>query len=132
MFYRRLRGGNSRCTNVNEAKSIDVQIAKINDQIEKSKIKPDKRNRSSQIRRTNHRFRKPLYKIADISEMTLRVYVSETQLSKIKVEQVTVKIDTENEMKSYPEQFLGLPLQQNLHKNHSNERRTSESGVCRK
>jgi HlyD family secretion protein len=45
---------------------------------------------------------KPLYKIADISEMTLRVYVSETQLS-IKVgQQVTVKIDTENEMKSYP------------------------------
>jgi hypothetical protein len=39
------------------------------------------------------------------------------QLSKIKVgQQVTVKIDTENEMKSYPEQFLGLPLQQNLHK----------------
>jgi hypothetical protein len=65
--------------------------------------------------------------------MTLRVYVSETQLSKIKVgQQVTVKIDTENEMKSYPEQFLGLPLQQNLHQNHSNERRTSESGVCRK
>jgi HlyD family secretion protein len=32
--------------------------------------------------------------------MTLRVYVSETQLSKIKVgQQVTVKIDTENEMK---------------------------------
>jgi HlyD family secretion protein len=27
---------------VNEAKSIDVQIAKINDQIEKSKIPPDK------------------------------------------------------------------------------------------
>ena len=35
--------------------------------------------------------------------MTLRVYVSETQLSNIKVgQQVTVKIDTENEMKSYP------------------------------
>jgi HlyD family secretion protein len=33
--------------------------------------------------------------------MTLRVYVSETQLSKIG-QQVTVKIDTENEMKSYP------------------------------
>jgi HlyD family secretion protein len=30
-------------------------------------------------------------------------------LSKIKVgQQVTVKIDTENEMKSYPEQFLGF------------------------
>ncbi len=39
-------------------------------------------------------FGKPIYKIADISEMTLRVYVSETQLSSIKVGQnVTVKID---------------------------------------
>jgi HlyD family secretion protein len=53
--------------------------------------------------------------------MTLRVYVSETQLSKIKVgQQVTVKIDTENEMKSYPEQFLDC-LFSRIHKNHSNE-----------
>jgi HlyD family secretion protein len=65
--------------------------------------------------------------------MTLRVYVSETQLSKIKVgQQVTVKIDTENEMKSYPEQFLDCLFSRIYTKNHSNERRTSESGVCRK
>jgi HlyD family secretion protein len=38
MFYKNRLSGNSRCTNRNEAKSIDVQIAKINDQIEKSKI----------------------------------------------------------------------------------------------
>jgi HlyD family secretion protein len=38
-------------------------------------------------------------------------------LSKIKVgQQVTVKIDTENEMKSYPGTVSWLPLQQNLHK----------------
>jgi HlyD family secretion protein len=37
---------------VNEAKSIDVQIAKINDQIEKSKITNPIKERSSQIRRT--------------------------------------------------------------------------------
>jgi hypothetical protein len=53
------------------------------------------------------------YKIADISEMTLRVYVSETQLSKIK--EVNVKIDTENEMKSYPG-TLGLSQLQNSHR----------------
>ena len=47
-------------------------------------------------------FGKPLYKIADISEMTLRVYISETQLSKIKVGQnVSVKIDSDKEIKSY-------------------------------
>lgn len=91
---------------VNEAKSIDVQIAKINDQIEKSKItNPIKGTVLAKYAEPNEitAFGKPLYKIADISEMTLRVYISETQLSKIKVgQQVTVKIDTENEMKSYP------------------------------
>lgn len=90
---------------LNDLKSIDVQIAKINDQIAKSKII----NPINGIVLTKYAeqgeitaFGKPLYKIADISEMTLRIYVSETQLSKIKVGQnVLVKIDTEKDMKSY-------------------------------
>ena len=91
---------------VNEVKSIDVQIEKINDQIQKSKIiNPIKGTVLAKYSEPNEvtAFGKPLYKIADISEMTLRVYVSETQLSQIKVGQnVTVKIDTEKEMKSFP------------------------------
>ncbi|MEZ7504473.1 HlyD family secretion protein [Flavobacterium sp. Arc2] len=91
---------------LNEAKSIDVQIQKINDQIQKSKItNPIKGTVLAKYVEPNEitAFGKPLYKIADISEMTLRVYVSETQLSKIKVgQQVNVKIDTDTEMKSYP------------------------------
>lgn len=91
---------------VNEVKSIDVQIEKVNDQIEKSKIiNPIKGTVLAKYAEPNEvtAFGKPLYKIADISEMTLRVYVSETQLSKIKVGQnVSVKIDTEKEMKSFP------------------------------
>jgi len=91
---------------VNEVKSIDVQIEKINDQIQKSKIiNPIKGTVLVKYAEPNEitSFGKPLYKIADISEMILRVYVSETQLSKIKVGQnVTVKIDAEKEMKSYP------------------------------
>ena len=90
---------------VNEVKSIDVQIEKINDQIQKSKIiNPIKGTVLSKYAEPNEvtAFGKPIYKIADISEMTLRVYVSETQLSSIKVGQnVTVKIDAEKEMKSY-------------------------------
>ena len=90
---------------VNEVKSIDVQIEKINDQIEKSKIiNPIKGTVLVKYAEANEvtAFGKPLYKIADISEMTLRVYISETQLSKIKVGQnVTVKIDSDKEMKSY-------------------------------
>ena len=90
---------------VNEVKSIDVQIEKINDQIQKSKIiNPIKATVLAKYAEPNEvtAFGKPLYKIADISEMTLRVYISETQLSQIKVGQnVTVKIDAEKEMKSY-------------------------------
>ncbi len=90
---------------VNDVKSIDVQIEKINDQIEKSKIiNPIKGTVLSKYAEANEvtTFGKPLYKIADISEMTLRVYISEIQLSKIKVGQnVTVKIDSDKEMKSY-------------------------------
>jgi len=90
---------------VNEVKSIDVQIEKINDQIQKSKIiNPIKGTVLSKYAEPNEvtAFGKPIYKIADISEMILRVYVSETQLSQIKVGQkVTVKIDTEKEMKTF-------------------------------
>jgi HlyD family secretion protein len=91
---------------VNEVKSIDVQIEKINDQIQKSKIvNPIKGTVLAKYSEPNEvtAFGKPLYKIADISEMTLRVYISETQLSQIKVGQnVSVKIDAEKEMKSFP------------------------------
>ena len=89
----------------NEAKSIAVQIKKIEDQIEKSKIiNPVKGTVLAKYAEPNEitAFGKPLYKIADISEMTLRVYVSETQLPQLKIGQkVTVKIDTENKMKNY-------------------------------
>lgn len=89
----------------NETKSIAVQIEKINDQIEKSKIKnPIKGTVLSKYAEPNEitAFGKPLYKIADISEMNLRVYLSETQLSSIKIGQkLTVKIDGDKEMKSY-------------------------------
>lgn len=90
----------------NEQKSIDVQIKKINDQIQKCKITSPfqgtvlaKYSEENEI--TN--FGKPLYKLADLTTMTLRVYISEKQLNQIKVGQkVTVKIDTQEDMKSYP------------------------------
>ena len=90
---------------ISDLKSVDVQIEKINDQIQKSKIiNPIKGTVLSKYAEPNEvtAFGKPIYKIADISEMTLRVYVSETQLSQLKMGQnVTVKIDSDKEMKSY-------------------------------
>ncbi len=90
----------------NEVKSIDVQIEKINDQIQKCQIiNPFQGTVLAKYSEANEvtNFGKPLYKIADIAEMTLRVYISEKQLNQIKVGQkVTVKIDTQEDMKSYP------------------------------
>jgi HlyD family secretion protein len=47
-------------------------------------------------------FGKPLYKIADLSTLQLRVYVSETQLSEIKIgQEVIIKIDAGETMKDF-------------------------------
>lgn len=90
---------------VNEVKSVAVQVAKINDQIEKSKIiNPINGTVLAKYAEPGEvtAFGKPLYKIADISELTLRVYVGEKQLPQVKIGQkVTVKIDAENGMKDY-------------------------------
>lgn len=89
----------------NETKSIDFQIQKVNDQIEKSKIiNPIKGTVLAQYAEHNEitAYGRPLYKIADLSVMTLRVYFSETQLSSIKLgQEVQVTIDKNEGTKSY-------------------------------
>lgn len=90
---------------LNEVKSIEVQIAKLEDQIKKSQvINPidgtvlTKYAEASEITA----FGKPLYKIANLKEMELRVYFSETQLPQIKIGQnVKVVIDSNDSTKSY-------------------------------
>lgn len=90
---------------VNELKSIDVQLRQIDDQILKSKIiNPvngtvlTKYAEASEITS----FGKPLYKIADLSIMKLRAYLSETQLAGLKIgQEVTVKIDDTDAMQSH-------------------------------
>ncbi|SIS71280.1 HlyD family secretion protein [Zobellia uliginosa] len=90
---------------VNELKSIDVQLKQIDDQIRKSKIvNPVNGTVLAKYAEPNEitAFGKPLYKIADLSTMQLRVYISEPQLQSVKLgQQVTVKIDAEDTMKSY-------------------------------
>lgn len=90
---------------VNELKSIDVQLKQVDDQINKSKIiNPVNGTILVKYAEPNEitSFGKPLYKIADLSIMQLRVYISETQLANIKIgQEVTVKIDDNESMKSY-------------------------------
>tara|TARA_R110002049_G_scaffold188124_5_gene356408 strand:+ start:4517 stop:5407 length:891 start_codon:yes stop_codon:yes gene_type:complete len=90
---------------VNELKSIDVQLKQNDDQIQKSKIiNPVNGTVLTKYAEPNEitAFGKPLYKIADLSIMQLRVYVSETQLANLKIgQEVTVKIDDADTMKPY-------------------------------
>lgn len=89
----------------NEANSFSVQIEKINDQIKKCNlINPIKGTVLTKYAEPNEvtTFGKPLYKIANLEEMNLRVYISETQLSSIKIgQQVKVKIDDFEQTKEY-------------------------------
>lgn len=90
---------------VNEVKAIDAKIAQINNQIEQSKItNPIKGTVLTQYAEPSEivSFGRPLYKIADLDWVTLRVYISESQLVNIKIgQEVTVKVDSGDTMKDY-------------------------------
>jgi HlyD family secretion protein len=90
---------------INELKTIDVQLKQIEDQINKSKI-VNPINGTVLVTYAEKdevfSFGKPLYKIANLNTMQLRAYISETQLSLMKLgEQVTVKVDSGVTMKNY-------------------------------
>jgi len=90
---------------INELYSLDIQIDQVEDQLQKSIIiNPINGTVLTKYAEPNEisSFGKPLYKIADLSILKLRIYISETQLSNIKIGQkVTVKIDSEKEMTNY-------------------------------
>ncbi len=90
---------------INELKSIDIQVKQLEDQIRKSVItNPVKGTVLVKYAEPYEitGFGRPLYKIANLNTLQLRVYISETQLSELKIgQEVTVKIDTGDEMKSY-------------------------------
>jgi HlyD family secretion protein len=90
---------------VNELKNIDVQISQLEDQLQKSIIKnPINGTVLVKYAEPNEitSFGKPLYKIADVSTMQLKVYISEKQLASIKIGQkVIVKIDSNKDLKNY-------------------------------
>jgi len=90
---------------VNEAKSVVAQLKQVEDKIAKSYIK-NPSNGTVLVKYAEPgeitAFGKPLYKIADLGTMELRVYVSEPQLAYLKIGQkVTIKIDAGKAMKNY-------------------------------
>jgi len=90
---------------VSEAKSINAQLAQIANQITKSYIINPINGTvlTTYVEQSEVvTFGKPLYKIADLDKLELRVYIGESQLTSLKIGQkVTVKVDTKNGLKSY-------------------------------
>lgn len=90
---------------LNEAKAMDAKVAQIDEQIINSKItNPITGTVLSKYAEPGEivSFGKPLYKIANLDDMTLRIYISGTQLSNIKIgQEVTVKIDSGEDLKDY-------------------------------
>ncbi|MFZ2282779.1 MAG: HlyD family efflux transporter periplasmic adaptor subunit [Lutibacter sp.] len=90
---------------INELESIEIQLKQVEDLLLKSKVvNPVNGTVLTKYTEVNElvSFGKPLYKIADLSTMELRVYLSETQLSNIKIgQEVTVKIDAADAMKNF-------------------------------
>lgn len=89
-----------------ERESLDIQILQINDLIHKSLIYSpvsgtvlEKYLYAGELAVAG----KPLFKMADLSELILRVFVSGNQMEKLKIgEEVDVLIDTDSEnMKQY-------------------------------
>jgi HlyD family secretion protein len=81
-------------TTMQELKNLDVQIQTVQDQIDKSAvINPIKGTVLMKLAEQSEivNYGKPLYKIADLSVLELRVYVSGDQLPGIKIGQ-TVKV----------------------------------------
>lgn len=90
---------------IDELESIDVQMKQVEDLLQKSNIiNPVNGTVLTKYAEVNEltSFGRPLYKIADLSTMELRVYVSETQLSNIEIgQEVSVKIDAGDAMKNF-------------------------------
>jgi HlyD family secretion protein len=85
-----------------EQKTLEVQISQVEDQIQKCTV----RNPIDGVMLTKYKEQgematpgQPLYKIADMRELTLRAYVSGHQLSSVQIGgSVTVRFDKEQEM----------------------------------
>lgn len=80
-----------------ESSPLGIQVAQLNDQLAKSKIINEvKGTVLTKYSKVNEMAvsGKPLYKIADLSEITLRAYITGDQLPALKIDQhVTVLVD---------------------------------------
>ena len=90
---------------LSEIEPLQIQVAQIEDQIQKSIIKSPLRGTILTTYAEPGEvtaFGKPLFKIASLEDIYIRAYLSETQLAQVKIgQQVTVNIDDGKGSKNY-------------------------------
>jgi len=95
-----------------QLKSIGIQIEQLEDQLSKcSIINPFMGVVTTKLAEKDElvTFGKPLYKIANLNDMILRVYVSETQLASIKTgKTVDVFLDSADSQKTYKGEVIWI------------------------
>jgi HlyD family secretion protein len=90
---------------ISELATVDAQLMRLNEQLSKSNIKNPIAG-TVLVKYTEEQevvsFGKPLYKIANLDQLELKVYISEKQLSEVKIGQaVSIYIDGNEEMTNY-------------------------------
>ncbi len=97
---------------LSEKRSMIAQIKQIDDLIQKNIIKSPITGTVLETFVKQNEFAapgKPLFSIQNVNDLTLRAYVSETQLTQIKINQkVKVEVDYANEIKEYPGQIYWI------------------------
>jgi HlyD family secretion protein len=115
---------------------LQVQIEQLNDQLAKCNIiNPTNGTVLAKYAETNEMTAagKPLYKIADLSNIILRAYITGNQLPQVKLNQ-QVKVLTDDGKGGYKETegtIIWINEQSRVYtKNHSDQRRAGKYGVC--
>jgi HlyD family secretion protein len=90
---------------ISELSVLDAQLKRLNEQISKSII-TNPIEGIVLVKYTEQQevvsFGKPLYKIPNLDELELKVYISETQLTEVKIgQEVSVSVDEKEEMTAY-------------------------------
>jgi HlyD family secretion protein len=90
---------------ISELSVLDAQLNRLDEQLSKSII-TNPIEGTVLVKYTEEQevvsFGKPLYKIANLDELELKVYISETQLTEVKIgQEVSVSVDGKEEMTTY-------------------------------
>jgi HlyD family secretion protein len=98
-----------------EIKPLQIRLKQIEDQLEKCKIKSPITGTILSKFAEEGEFTiigKPLFKVAELDNLIMKAYISETQLSQVKIgKDITVNIDSKSSSKSFSGRIMSIAEQ---------------------